>query len=1644
MVKQALNGRASKYPLSAQTVPMEVALANKQDPAAQWPGAPPNWGQPDMPHIFSFVGRYGMIANAYSASDEALMHNAANAEIMRNEPMIMECIEARMRCVALLNWHIQPVDNDVLRDALDKTDSQETAMAIRKALKKPKSDAEKIADKLTSILRHTPHFMKMRYSLMDAIWYGKTATCQTMGVRNIGGQRRIFVRKWEPRHGDKLIFRYADESYEYDPEQVGIRIGPTTHGHDDTWVDYAGFERKRIDPTQHGLVYWFDGQQRRRMCIHRHIVEDGDFMRPEKAGSIQGIGIRSRIYWTWWAYQECLKLLLEYVERSALGIEIWKYPAHDPKAKERTEKAAQERGAPGRSVVLVPVPTGEYGDMYGVQIVEPGLGGINELQNVLQEFFGHKIKRYILGQVLTSEAAATGMGSGVADAHLATFHDIVRFDGLNLEETITTDLLRPLQQWNFPGTDDIFLRFVIDTESPDAQERIGSYQAAWSMGLKIRTEDMYDALGAAPPAEGEEFLSNPGMEGAMLANEAQKMQMAQMEAQMQAQPAMFAPFPEMGGGGVPGDGDGDGLANDEQAQQFQSRAKVDRYTLKKNGVGTERYSQEPIIQNLKDEHHGDLGNALKEAEKKQGIPFHSPSFYAKRGLDLNQELTNDDQHLILFHAGYLDHPEVSKKLFGDNYNSSNGSQVPSQPLGKFMVSAGRALREHGVEAKRANALNRIGGARVVSFKNQSGGRLVLHPAVRKDATSGWQLTSMSGHDGRPNGHYNPKSFDHGWQNALGVGEDGYWNERGYEVEWTDKDGTKAPFSASGDYWLEVERFGRVKPMKGQGAFNWDEEQHPRESEEHDGKRPGEFAPKEQAEAPVQPEPKPTPGGKDKDGWQLVQTEFGDTLKIKRAADFSTYGSHDVEYNGRRGQIFRDPENGYWYVQGKGHFSDNFIATSKADAISYVANEERRWMDNSKPVEAGAEHKPDVDPEQQKLLDEARAARKWTNNGDGTYTDSHGTVWRKAKEGGEISPVTGKPFKGGWLMPIHGLAAPKPKIEPKPKSTGDNSVVPNEESKRDWKAPKVRQLSEREIQEREEQRRWDAVRPELEKVFWMGDKAGYASGDIQKRILPYLKTLKPDEVQALGQQLRAKWIEREMNKYFKPDQNETKWRDEVVTRGEAAKRIAETFDDYANRNADYFIPKKWRKAFPGIEQAVQGLKSYHDDRYFDVERAEELAAILPKPGTADRLSAEDWAEIERYARLKPMAGQSSFDWDESEHPRETEAHDDKKAGEFAPKSSQDGIKVPARLASPTRKGEITEDQAKTMKVRGTTEDVTECDYCGKHSLKKTVVFELTDADGNGNGEFRHLGVDCAARLTGRKPERIAREAAERDYEAKRKQEMHDRDKPKRISDNLDDANKAFNQTGRHRGVHEIAGLTELRWNDTGKVVRVDTTDPDDVAWYEKNGFAKREQSSSHIPVHPDILDEWRSSERWAYDNAEDWAHANDADPADFDKWVKLRDKVQSVSEAVPPELQFHLWDWLNEQADGDIPSGWKQAEKQLGAQLGIYRPWTEDDGKAVEFTARGRRAAKPLFKLGGQSFALDDKRLQELQTQRYGQMFFDFDKPAKQPAQEPQKSTEVPAPEPPANSFAAKFKRYLDLQQDAAKRGLKQPRTNLLK
>jgi hypothetical protein len=46
--------------------------------------------------------------------------------------------------------------------------------------------------------------------------------------------------------------------------------------------------------------------------------------------------------------------------------------------------------------------------------------------------------------------------------------------------------------------------------------------------------------------------------------------------------------------------------------------------------------------------------------------------------------------------------------------------------------------------------------------------------------------------------------------------------------------------------------------------------------------------------------------------------------------------------------------------------------------------------------------------------------------------------------------------------------------------------------------------------------------------------------------------------------------------------------------------------------------------------------------------------------------------------------------------------------------------------------------------GTTDEITDCDHCGKAGLKSTVILRFLDADGNTDGE-RYVGVVCAGKM-----------------------------------------------------------------------------------------------------------------------------------------------------------------------------------------------------------------------------------------------------------------------------------------------------------
>lgn len=493
-----------KTPIDLNSLPASVLLAMEKDPAAAMPGAPPNFGRDVVPHYFTTTGYIGSAARAYPIEDEATRNSVENAERMRTECAIMECLESRQRATALLGYHIVPEDERSSRQ-------------------------QDLCRTLTRIISRIPRFVEYRRCLLEALWYGKYAVVNRFSREKVGGHYRTLLSDWAPRHGDKLLFRYADNTQRFKEGQLGIRVHANFAAQMETRFPgpYSQW-RKRIEPTQYGLCYWFNDYERETMVVHKHMIEDGPWQDPRMMGRVMGVGIRDRIYWTWYAMQALLQDLLTYSNRAALGVRLWRYPSGNDEWKQKVEESARNAISNGVADILFPVEPNEYASLYGVEQIEPGTAGAQLLAELIERFFLKKIKKYILGQLLTSEAEATGLGSGVAQAHLATFSDIVQYDAANLQETLTEQLVRKIQKENAPKSMGVYVRMVLDTDTPDTEKRLAAIQAAYQMDVPIKIEDIYQLTGLTKPQIGDATVS------VSLQQEKQQRQQNQMMMEQQA------------------------------------------------------------------------------------------------------------------------------------------------------------------------------------------------------------------------------------------------------------------------------------------------------------------------------------------------------------------------------------------------------------------------------------------------------------------------------------------------------------------------------------------------------------------------------------------------------------------------------------------------------------------------------------------------------------------------------------------------------------------------------------------------------------------------------------------------------------------------------------------------------------------------------------------------------------------------------------------------------------------------------------------------------------------------------------------------------------------------------------------------------
>ena len=254
----------------------------------------------------------------------------------------------------------------------------------------------------------------------------------------------------------------------------------------------------------HYLGYGVGGMPNERdaLVLHTHDLIAGDFFEPEAAGGVKGLGIRSVVYWTHYIASEIRGWLLDFMERVGTGFTIFYFDQGNDSNFQKVKTLAESQSQ--QNIILWPRLPGQPHGAAGIERIEPNSTGVDNLLKVIDGYFGAQIRRYIVGQDATSRPVPSGMNSGVAQAHENTFARIVRADALNLDQTLTHQLVRVMQRWTHPGTPTC--KFVSAIDKPDVKAYMDGVKAFVDLGGEVDEDEVRSVIGLTKPDQDAKVL----------------------------------------------------------------------------------------------------------------------------------------------------------------------------------------------------------------------------------------------------------------------------------------------------------------------------------------------------------------------------------------------------------------------------------------------------------------------------------------------------------------------------------------------------------------------------------------------------------------------------------------------------------------------------------------------------------------------------------------------------------------------------------------------------------------------------------------------------------------------------------------------------------------------------------------------------------------------------------------------------------------------------------------------------------------------------------------------------------------------------------------------------------------------------------
>ena len=338
--------------------------------------------------------------------------------------------------------------------------------------------------RITEAIRNIPRLTDLLYTLHGAKWYG-------LGVVNLVYGKPTEITDWIGLDPDSMAFdRYGN---------IGVKVGPKYLQDGGGTGVTTGFD---------GFVRVLDGMERDSVVVHRVFSEAPNFLIPNSADLMyRGRGARDVCWYYWQIMQGTLRACVAYTNTYAQGgIRKGWYPDGDATAQQTMLQILTKLDRIG-SVALPFQPNTPLDQQPWGMTLESMPAGTGEIYIKLLDWLSAKCKEAIVGQNLTSEAAGTGLGSGVAKIHGDTFANELRYNATAFSEAMTRDLVWVLAfRMGATESEARALSFQQTVQQQDVKEYMQGVRDFVDLGGAVSQEAVREKLGLPAPDAGEPVL----------------------------------------------------------------------------------------------------------------------------------------------------------------------------------------------------------------------------------------------------------------------------------------------------------------------------------------------------------------------------------------------------------------------------------------------------------------------------------------------------------------------------------------------------------------------------------------------------------------------------------------------------------------------------------------------------------------------------------------------------------------------------------------------------------------------------------------------------------------------------------------------------------------------------------------------------------------------------------------------------------------------------------------------------------------------------------------------------------------------------------------------------------------------------------